>query len=182
MHHEQNQTVPTPADRTSSAEMTDTTNQQRFRRIIWLLPAAYVLHIVEEYVGGFPVWVTQVVGGSFNNVAFALNNAVFVAIMLVLSTWTSRSMSRRAAFVLIAWASGNVFWDGLFHIVTTAVYDRYSPGEITSSVLYVPISLAVACFALRSRVLTLKAFLDAVAVGGALFAFVVWYGLFHFAI
>jgi len=162
--------------------MTVAADQKCFRSVIWLLPAAYVAHIVEEYVGGFPVWVTQVVGGSFNNIAFALNNAAFTTILLVLTAWTSRSTSRGAAFLLITWASANVFWDGLFHIVTTAVYDRYSPGEITSSVLYVPISLAVACFALRSRLFTLRVFLAAVAAGGALFAFVVWYGLFHFAI
>lgn len=162
--------------------MTDTADKQRFRRIIWILPAAYALHIVEEYVGGFPVWVTQVVGASFSTIAFALNNGAFMTIMLVLTAWTSRSTSRSAAFLLIVWASGNVFWDGLFHIVTTAVYDRYSPGEITSSLLYIPVSLAVACFALRSRVFTLRVFLAAVVAGGALFAFVVWYGLFHFAI
>ena len=161
--------------------MTVAADQKCFRSVIWLLPAAYVAHIVEEYVGGFPVWVTQVVGGSFNNIAFALNNAAFTTILLVLTAWTSRSTSRGAAFLLITWASANVFWDGLFHIVTTAVYDRYSPGEITSSVLYVPISLAVAYFALRSRLFTPRVFLAAVTAGGALFAFVVWYGLFHFA-
>jgi hypothetical protein len=53
--------------------MTDSADQKRFRSIIWLLPAAYVPHIVEEYIGGFPVWVTQVVGGSFNNISFALD-------------------------------------------------------------------------------------------------------------
>ena len=162
--------------------MKDAADQRRFRSIIWLLPAAYILHIVEEYVGGFAVWVTQVVGGSFNNLAFALNNAAFMMILLVLTAWTSRSTSGRAPFLLIVWASGNVFWDGVFHIVTTALYDRYSPGEITSAVLYFPVSLAVACFALRSRVLTPGVFLAAVAAGGFLFAFVVWYGLFHFAI
>jgi hypothetical protein len=162
--------------------MTGTTDEQRFRRIIWLLPAAFAAHIVEEYVGGFPAWVTRVVGGSFNNVAFALNNALFMTLMLGLTAWTSRSNSRRAAFLLILWASANVFWDGLFHVVTTAVYDRYSPGEITSAILYIPVSLVVACFALRSRDITLRAFLAAVAAGGVLFAFVVWYGLFHFAI
>jgi hypothetical protein len=80
--------------------MTDAADQKRFRSIIWLLPAAYVPHIVEEYVGGFPVWVTQVVGGSFNNIAFALNNAAFMTILLVLTAWTSRSTSRSAAFLL----------------------------------------------------------------------------------
>jgi hypothetical protein len=160
---------------------TDAADHKRFRSIIWLLPSAYVLHIVEEYVGGFPVWVTQVVGGSFNNIAFALNNAAFMMILLMLTAWTTRSTSRIARLLLITWASANVFWDGLFHIVATALYDRYSPGEIIASILYLPISLAIAYFALRSRLFTPGTFPAAVAAGGALFAFVVWYGLFHFA-
>jgi uncharacterized protein with HXXEE motif len=126
-----------------------------FRNIIWLLPAAFVLHIAEEYLGGFPSWVTNVLGGSFNNVAFALNNAAFMAVMLALTLWASRSGSRVAAFLLIAWASGNVFWDALFHVLTTAGLDRYSPGLISSAILYLPIWLVVGWSALQNRALGL---------------------------
>ena len=55
---------------------------QPFRRLIWIMPAAFALHIVEEYRGGFPAWVTHVLGGSFNDLAFAFNNAAFLAIMV----------------------------------------------------------------------------------------------------
>jgi hypothetical protein len=152
-----------------------------FRRLIWLLPAAFAPHIAEEYAGGFPWWVTHVLGGSFDNLAFAMNNALFMAIMLALTTWTSRSGSRLATFLLIAWASGNIFWDGLFHIVTTAAFDRYSPGLVTSSLLYMPISLVVGWSALGSRALSIRGFLGALVLGAALLGFVIWYGLFHFA-
>jgi len=159
-----------------------TVQKQQFRRLIWLLPAAFALHIVEEYVGGFPSWVTHVLGGSFNNLAFALNNAAFMVIMLFLTVWTTRSGSRPATFLLMAWASGNLFWDGLFHIVTTAALNRYSPGLVTSSLLYIPISLLIGWSSLRSQALSLGAFLGAVGAGAALLGFVIWYGLFHFAI
>lgn len=52
----------------------------RFGNVIWLMPAAYLLHIVEEYLGGFPEWVTHDVHGRFDDVAFALNNFAFMAI------------------------------------------------------------------------------------------------------
>jgi hypothetical protein len=84
------------------------------------MPAAFALHIAEEYLGGFPAWVTHVLGGSFSNVAFAFNNAAFFVIMLGLTVWVARSRSQLAVFLLIAWASGNIFWDGLFHVLTTA--------------------------------------------------------------
>lgn len=146
------------------------------------MPAAFVLHIVEEYAGGFPGWVTHVVGGSFNDRAFALNNAAFMAIMLSLTVWTYRSASRRPAFLLIFWASGNLFWDALFHIFTTAMFDRYSPGLVTSALLYIPISLLVAVVVLKNRVLSVGSFASAVALGAGLLGFVIWYGLFHFAV
>jgi hypothetical protein len=77
------------------------------------MPAAFALHIVEEYRAGFPTWVTQVLGGTFNDLAFALNNAAFLAIMVGLVVWVSRSDSRLASLLLIAWSSGNIFWDAL---------------------------------------------------------------------
>jgi len=146
------------------------------------MPAAFTLHIVEEYRGGFPDWVTNVVGGSFNNLAFAFNNAAFLAIMVGLAAWASKSDSRLAAFLLIAWSSGNIFWDALFHVLTTAWFNRYSPGLITSSVLYLPISVVIGTATLQSRALSAKAFLGALVSGLGLLVFVIWYGLFHFAI
>jgi len=160
----------------------DTLKRQAFRRLIWLMPAAFALHIVEEYQGGFPAWVTHVLGGSFNNLAFACNNAVFFVIMVGLTLWAGRSVSRLSVFLLIAWTSGNIFWDGLFHVLTTARFDRYSPGLITSSVLYLPISLIVGNATLQSGALSVKAFLGALLAGLSLLVFVIWYGLFHFAI
>jgi len=155
---------------------------QPFRHLIWVMPGAFVLHIVEEYRGGFPAWATHVLGGSFSGVAFAFNNAAFLAIMVGLTLWASKSDSRLAAFLLIAWLSGNIFWDALFHVLTTAWFNRYSPGLVTSSVLYLPISLVIGTATLQSQALSAKAFLGALASGLGLIVFVIWYGLFHFAL
>jgi hypothetical protein len=161
---------------------TDTLTEEKFGRIFWIMPAAFSLHIVEEYIGGFPTWVVHVLGGSFNNFAFALNNALFLGILVGLTVWVRKSTSRLAVFLLIAWASGNIFWDGLFHVMTTAQFDRYSPGLVTASVLYLPISLVLGTAAVQSKTISVKALLAALALGLGLLVFVIWYGLFHFAI
>lgn len=161
---------------------TNTLREDRLRRIIWIMPAAFSLHIVEEYIGGFPAWVTHVLRGSFNNFAFALNNALFLAILTGLTLWVRKSTSQLAVFLLIAWASGNIFWDGLFHVLTTAQFDRYSPGLITASVLYLPISLIIGIATLRSGALSVKSFFGALALGLGLLMFLIWCGLFHFAL
>ena len=50
--------------RTKETDVDDNSAQnQVFRRLIWLMPAAFALHILEEYAGGFPSWVTNVLGG-----------------------------------------------------------------------------------------------------------------------
>ena len=161
---------------------TDKTRGWDFWRIIWLMPAVFAPHIAEEYYGGFPDWVTRVMGASFNNLAFALNNLAFMLILLALTFWASRTRSRLAAFLLIAWASGNLFWAALFHIFGTVFFGSYFPGTVTATLLYFPISLWVGWSALRQSVLSPAAFAGAVAVGLGLMGFVIWYGLFHFAL
>jgi hypothetical protein len=59
--------------------------------------------------------------------------------------------------------------------------DHVSPGLITSSILYLPISLVIGWSCIQSRALSIAAFVGAALCGLALFSFVVWYGLFHFA-
>ncbi len=115
-------------------------SRHEFGRVIWLMPAVFAVHILEEFAGGFPEWVTNVISGSFNQSAFVANNAIFMTIMLALTIWTSRSTSRLPVFLLVFWASANLFWDGLFHIVATAEFDRYSPA-----------SSPLSCFTSRSR-------------------------------
>lgn len=154
----------------------------RFRNVIWLMPAAYLLHIVEEYLGGFPAWVTHDVHGRFDNVAFAANNLAFMAILVVLVYANYRKQTPARSAALVAFASANLFWDALFHLGMTPVLDRYSPGVVTAMLLYYPICLLIGTVVIKEKVLTGRQFTLALLGGLALFAFVVWYGLFHFAI
>lgn len=153
-----------------------------FKRVIWAMPAAFALHIGEEFAGGFARWVTDTVGGSMDTVAFLANNAVFMAVLIGLTAWAARRPGGTMAFLLITWASANLFWDFLFHLVTTAAFDRYSPGLFTASLLYYPLSLGIGWIAVEERVLSRKAFAASVALGAGLMGFVIWYGLFHFAL
>lgn len=150
----------------------------RFQRLIWLMPAAFAPHIAEEYGTGFPDWVTQTLGGAMTAGAFLTNNALFMVILLSLTALATWRPSRVTAFVLLSWASGNLFWNAVFHLVTTALYGRYSPGLMTAVLLYLPVSLLVARAALRERVLPLGAFAGATCIGGVLMLLVIEVGLF----
>jgi hypothetical protein len=154
----------------------------RFERFVWLFPAVYALHIVEEYGTGFPAWMTRHMHASMDNPGFLLNNALFMAILLATTAWASLGRSRLSAFVFLAWASGNLFWNFIFHLVTTLLADSYSPGLVTASLLYYPVSLGGGVLAVRQQRLTLLGVLGAFAIGAALMMFVIWAGLWHFRV
>ena len=153
----------------------------RFRKIIWLLPAAYFLHIIEEYVGGFPAWVTHDVHGSFDDTAFAVNNVAFMLILLTLVFVNYRKSTPLRSVLLVIFASANLFWDALFHLFMTPILDRYSPGLVTAMLLYYPICILAGIVITKDKILTSRQFVPALLGGLVLFSFVVWYGLFHFA-
>jgi len=153
----------------------------RFQKIIWLLPAAYFLHIIEEYVGGFPAWVTDDVHGNFDDTAFAVNNFAFMLILLTLVYVNYRKSTPLRGILLVIFASANLFWDALFHLFMTPMLNRYSPGLVTSMLLYYPICILVGAVIIKDKILTPRQFVLALLGGLALFGFVVWYGLFHFA-
>jgi hypothetical protein len=152
----------------------------RFERFVWLFPAVYALHIVEEYGTGFPAWMTRHMHASMDKPGFLLNNALFMAILLATTAWASLSRSRLSAFVFLSWASGNLFWNFIFHLVTTLHADSYSPGLVTASLLYYPVSLWGGVLAVRQERLRVSGVLVAFAIGAALMMFVVWAGLWHF--
>lgn len=152
----------------------------RFERFIWLMPAAFALHIVEEYVGGFPAWVGTQMHGSMTVPMFDINNAVFMAILLALTAWAWKSRSRLSAFLCLGWASGNLFWDFFVHLLTTVFQGVYSPGLLTAALLYYPLSMGAGYLAVRDGRLSRAGVVGAFAVGAALMLFVMWAGLWHF--
>lgn len=152
-----------------------------FQRLVWLIPAAYALHIVEEVVGDFPGWVTHSLGESFSYLGFVVNNIVFMAVLLTVVTLYSRRPSRAFATVVMVWTSANLFWDALFHLFSTPVLDVYSPGLVTAALAYLPLCLLLATVAVQRHTLSVRRLTGAVLGGLVIFGFVVWYGLFHFA-
>jgi hypothetical protein len=170
-----------PMDAQQSGSTVRTITLPRFRNIIWLLPAAYSLHIIEEYVGGFPAWVTRDVHGSFDDTDFAINNFALMLILLTLVYVNFHKTTPLRSVLLIVFASANLFWDGLFHLFMTPILDRYSPGLVTSMLLYYPICILVGTVIIKDKIVAPHRFVLALLGGLGLFGFVVWYGLFHFA-
>jgi hypothetical protein len=147
------------------------------------MPAVYALHIAEEWFGGFPRYVIEDMHGPpMPGPLFFLNNALFMTILLGLSVWAYVSRSRASAFALLAWATGNLFWDFVVHLVYTVISGHFSPGLVTATLFYYPVPFVITAMAIREGRLGLWAAMGAYGVGAVLMGLVLWGGLYHFAV
>lgn len=151
-----------------------------FERFLWVMPAAYAIHIPEEFLTGFPAWMAQHMHAAMDTQGFLLNNALFMTILLSLSLWAARTRTALSAFMFLSWASGNLFWNFIFHLWTTVQADSYSPGLVSAALLYYPISVWAGVLAVKDKRLPVGGVLAAFAVGAALMLLVIWAGLWQF--
>ncbi len=137
--------------------------------LIWLFVAAYALHIVEEYLGGFPEWFGFIAGGPLGRDAFVIINMFGLAAMSA----AARAAARRESLGWIAIAIATVvFVNGIAHLLGSLVSASYSPGLITGVVLYLPLGQLALIRAWRQ--VTPSFFWRGVATGLAAHAVVVF--------
>ena len=100
---------------------------------VWLLVAA-VLHLIEEYVypGGFLRWIRSWVGFAPNMVEAIALNLAFIGLMAMPLFGTTPLLAASAPGLLLA--------NGALHVIGTIASKRYSPGVITSVLLFFPLA------------------------------------------
>ena len=108
--------------------------------LLWLLVAAYVCHVAEEWFGGFPEWVGSVAGRSLPRAAFLVINAIGLSIMVVAVTAAVRRESRGWIGIGVA---ALLFINTLAHLFGSILTGSYSPGLVSSVVLYLPLTQLV---------------------------------------
>jgi len=150
-----------------------------FYRLMWLLPIAFALHVGEEYIWGFPAWATRVTGYPMDLMIFLGSNLAFIALMVLLTRHASLAHTARANFWLLAWAAGNLFWNFVFHLLCLLMLDLTSPGLVTATLVYLPLSLLIWWAALRQKAISSVALVGAIALGGLFMGMVAAVGIFH---
>lgn len=150
-----------------------------FFRLIWLLPIMFAAHVAEEYLTGYPAWATEVTGQPMELRTFLASNIAFIVITLLLTRWAARSKSPTAIFWLLAWAAGNLFWNFVYHLMSVVAYDSSSPGIVTATLIYLPLSLAIWRAALDEKLIRPAALLGAIATGGVFMGAVTAFGIYH---
>lgn len=136
-----------------------------FQRIVWLLPVAFTLHDLEEWIWQ-PVWSPE---GFRSPVApFAFRFAI-VAVTLaawLIAFFAARGRPRGPAVYAAVAAAGILLLNVLFpHVLATLFFCRYAPGVVTAVGLNLWVSPLVLRAALRSGVATRRGSALATAVG-----------------
>ena len=136
--------------------------------LVWLLPASYAVHILEEWFGGFPEWVAAIAGGVLSREVFVAIN--IIAMMLMIAA--ARAAIRREENGWMAVAIATVLLVNAFlHFAGTLLTRSYSPGLVSSIILYAPLCQLLI---LRARTqATASAVRRGVATGLAMHAVVV---------
>jgi len=101
-----------------------------------LFPLTYLVHIVEEYFGGFPNWSTHYLGFHLTPGGFLQLNVVAWIIMFCASVLATRFAS--LSWLVLPFA-GATFINGCAHVVASVITISYSPGLISGLTLWLPL-------------------------------------------
>lgn len=150
-----------------------------FHRLILLLPFAFVLHVGEEYLSGYPAWASAVSGHPMGLPIFLGSNIGFILVMAMLTRWTTRARTPRAAFWLLAWTAGNLFWNFVYHAGGVLAYGLPAPGLYSATLIYLPLTLMIWRAALKEKIVSPAALTGTIAIGGAFMGAVAAIGIYH---
>jgi len=109
--------------------------------ILWLLPIAYFIHILEE-TPRFVPWAKRYLSAPSTFAQFVLGNVIFMVYVLIavgLATWYPSEWTLILGLSTAAWAFSNF----LIHASLTLYTGEYSPGVVTASALYAPITVYI---------------------------------------
>src|SRR5688500_16241930 len=108
--------------------------------LLWLFVPAYVIHIVEEWIAGFPRWLAQIVGWPVPDAAFLIINGVALAVMIAAIRVATRA--ERHGWIGVAIAT-IMLVNTVAHTAGAVVTQSYSPGLVSAVVMYVPLGALV---------------------------------------
>ncbi len=106
-------------------------------RIVLLAPVIFVAHVAEE-APGFVAWANSLMEDDITQQLFIAVNTVAFVVTAVLAVIVARSCSRDAIVLMLALLSFLMFGNAILHVGATVALGRYSPGVVTSVVLYLP--------------------------------------------
>ena len=174
--------VDRDAGQTAITSVTDAAGLAAVRRVVWLLPAAFIVHDGEELwtmagwirahesllhrvaeTGALPRLAVANLPTTTRQVGVAILVVLFVLVAAIGALW--RRPERRGALFLYAALLGAFAAHSLSHVGLTMALHEYTPGVVTAIVVIPPSGLAVYRRLFRSTLLTPKSALLTAAAG-----------------
>jgi hypothetical protein len=144
-----------------------------FRRAVWLFPAAFAVHVLEE-APGFTDWVNRYASERYSSHDFIRNNALGSLLTAGATLVVTRTSNRTVFFVFYsAILTQQALWNTAFHVGSTAGFAAYSPGLVSSVLLFVPVWWQLTRLALREGLISRRGVAVATLIGGLIHAAVV---------
>lgn len=108
-------------------------------KIAWLLPVTILIHQLEEYFTGFPIWYSGLLNAQLSNRDFVVINAIGLLVFtgFALSYYINENKLILAALGIL------IFVNGLIHIALTIFTFSYSPGTVSGVVLFIPLGIII---------------------------------------
>lgn len=131
-----------------------------------MVPLAYFIHIIEE-TPRFVPWAKRYLSAPSTFGQFVLGNVIFMAYVLIsvsLATFYPGEWTLVLGLSTVAW----IFSNFLIHASLTLYTGEYSPGVVTASALYAPVSVYIYTIVLRSGILSNADILLSIIIGFAI--------------
>lgn len=142
-----------------------------FRRAVWLFPATYTLHVLEE-LPRFTLWAQKYASPSYDHRDYLRIHIAGVVSAFLAAALLSYFSNRVLLFLFFTlMLTPSLFYNALFHTGATFFFRSYCPGTVTALLLYLPVYWLVIKAADNEKLIGRKS---------AMVSFV-FAGLFHFA-
>jgi len=133
--------------------------------ILWFVPIAYFIHIMEESPRFVP-WAKRYLGAPSTFAQFVLGNVVFMVYVLVsvsVAVFYPSEWTLVLGLATAAW----IFSNFLIHASFTLYTGEYSPGVVTASAIYAPGAVYIYATFLGSGVLSPIGVIASIVIGFA---------------
>lgn len=114
--------------------------------LLWLLVAAFAIHVAEEWFAGFPTWVARIASQPMPGDAFLIINAVAMLLMVIGVRAAIRD--ERSGWIAVTIATIAVV-NTLSHVGGAILTQGYAPGLASAIILYVPLAALILIRALE---------------------------------
>ncbi|UCD01927.1 MAG: HXXEE domain-containing protein [Promethearchaeota archaeon] len=138
----------------NESKMKNFINYFTYKRAVWLAPLFYLLHIIEEAVFGFHIFMNKYRGWNTNMLQFLIMNAIIMIVYLILIIIVTIYPNRVTVFFQLTGLLAAQFFNAFFHLYWTILFGEYCPGLITGIVLYIPFNICLVWIAYKEEYIT----------------------------